>query len=89
MATDRESGLLKPRGAAAFLGVSRSMLSVLVDRESLPCVLVAGGGGRRRVLRFEPDRLREWIEGRRERQVRGLLLGHRYRRRVVSLEGGA
>lgn len=61
-----ESEFLKPREAAALLGVSRPTLSILVDEEGLPCVLLRGGGGRRRLLRFRASDLVAWIEARRK-----------------------
>jgi hypothetical protein len=75
--------------AAAYLQVSRWMIARLVEHEGLPTIVISGGGGRRRTLRFRPGDLEEWLAGRRERQLEALLDGKRYtRRRIVPLEGG-
>ena len=74
--------LLTPAQAARLLSISRSTLLALIDRENLPHVLLAGGSGARRILRFRADELETWISGRCERQVRGTLDGHRFARRA-------
>ena len=74
--------LLKPVEAARLLSISRSTLLSLIDRENLPHVLLAGGSGARRILRFRAAELETWIGGRRERQIRGTLDGHRFARRA-------
>lgn len=75
MAADRDRTLLKPREAAAILGVSRPTISILVDEEGLPCFILRGGDGRRRVLRFRASEIIAWFEARREQRVRDTLRG--------------
>jgi len=70
MAADRDRTLLTPREAAALLGVSRPTISVLVDEEGLPCFILRGGDGRRRVLRFRASEIVAWFEARRGQRVR-------------------
>ena len=76
------NNLLRPIDAARLLGVSRPTVLRLVRDEGLPAVLLSGGEGRRRILRFDADQLREWIGGRRDRQIAATIEGRRYTRRV-------
>lgn len=73
--------LLRPSQAATFLGVARSTVSVLVSREALPAIVLTIGPRGRRVLRFRRSEIEAWLEGRRARQLEGLLDGTRYARR--------
>lgn len=75
--TDR---LLRPAEQAEQLGIARSTLLRLVRDEGLPAVILSGGNGRRRVLRFRSAEVDEWIAGRQERQARATLDGPRFTR---------
>ena len=76
--------LLTPVEAARLLSISRSTLLSLIEREDLPHVLLAGGSGTRRIVRFRADELETWIGGRRDRQVKAILDGRRYSRRTEA-----
>ena len=76
--------LLTPVEAARLLSISRTTLLSLIEREGLPHVLLAGGSGARRIVRFRADELETWIAGRRNRQLRGLIDGTRYSQRTES-----
>ena len=80
---DNDAQFLTPSQQAAVLRVSRSIVLNLVAREGLPAVLLSGGSGRRRILRFNPREVSEWLRGRRARQVRATLDGSRYQHREV------
>ena len=61
--------LLTPAQQAARLNIARTTLLDLVTREGLPAILLSGGDGRRRILRFDPREVSGWLAQRRERRV--------------------
>jgi helix-turn-helix protein len=62
--------LLTPAQQAARLSIARTTLLSIVKREGLPAILLSGGDGRRRILRFNPREVSDWLAQRRERQIR-------------------
>jgi excisionase family DNA binding protein len=69
---------------AQRLGIGRSTLHGLIQREGLPAHRLSGGEGRRGIVLFDPVEVDEWVRGRRERQIQGLLDGTRYQRRHMK-----
>jgi len=76
--------LLTPAQQAAQLGIARTTLLSIVEREGLPAILLSGGGERRRILRFNQREVSEWLAHRRKRQIERTLSGERYARRSVQ-----
>ena len=74
--------LLMPAEAARLLKVGRTTLPRLRRDESLPCVILGRGPGGRQIVRYDSDAIQKWLDGRRERQVRGTLDGHRFAHRA-------
>jgi hypothetical protein len=64
--------LLTPAQQAARLNIARTTLLSIVKREGLPAIQLSGGDGRRRILRFNPREVSDWLAHRREREVRAL-----------------
>ena len=60
--------LLTPAQQAARLGIARTTLLSIVEREGCPAIRLSGGDGRRRILRFNPRDVSDWLARRREAQ---------------------
>ena len=60
--------LLTVKATAKLLAISQPYVYKLVDAGRLPCVIFQGisqGGRPKRVIRFEPGKIRQFIEQRR------------------------
>jgi excisionase family DNA binding protein len=58
--------LLKPKEAAAALGISERTLWQLTKDGGIPSVLI-GGGKDRQVVRYDPRDLQAWIDSKKQR----------------------